>query len=389
MSGSSTPTCSRSASRIETAVSAIKQGAYDFIKKPFKADAIRLIVRLALETQSLRREVRHLRREGKGKDLPGPADMIGSSPQLLQIYRQVREVAKHETATVLITGESGTGKELVARAIHRQGPRRDKPFVAVNPAAIAESLMESELFGHEKGAFTSAITSRVGRFERAQDGTIFLDEIGDMSMAMQVKLLRVLQEREIERVGGTHAIKIDVRIVAATNLDLKRAVATGAFREDLFYRLNVVPITVPPLRERIEDLPLLVDHFIRRYNHECNKLIEALTPDALAVLASYSWPGNVRELQNIVERAVLVCDSSVIHGHHLPPTLQTAEATGTVTSLSLEEAVGAYEKDLILDALKTTRGNRAKAAVLLQSTERIIRYKVKAYGIDCSRFRKS
>jgi transcriptional regulator with GAF, ATPase, and Fis domain len=277
------------------------------------------------------------------------------------------------TTTVLITGESGTGKELIARAIHHRGPRRDKPFVPVNPAAIPESLVESELFGHEKGAFTGAHQRKLGRFELAQGGTLFLDEIGLLRPEVQAKLLRVLQEREIERVGGSHAIKIDVRIVAATNLDLKRAVATGAFREDLFYRLNVVPIAVPPLRDRLEDLPLLVDHFVRRYNHECNKRIEALTPDALAALAAYNWPGNVRELQNIIERTVVLVDGALITASDLPLDLTippvrpgAAPAAGPEKRLvDLNEASDRFERVIVQRVLEETRGNISEAARVL------------------------
>ena len=295
-------------------------------------------------------------------------DLVGEPPEKHKLSRLITQVAR-TTTTVLITGESGTGKELIARAIHYRGPRRDKPFVPVNPAAIPESLVESELFGHEKGAFTGAHQRKLGRFELAQGGTLFLDEIGLLRPEVQAKLLRVLQEREIERVGGTHAIKIDVRIVAATNLDLKHAVATGAFREDLFYRLNVVPIAVPPLRDRIEDLPLLVDHFIRRYNHECNKRIEALTPDALAVLGSYSWPGNVRELQTIVERTVVLVDGPLISAADLPLDLTVTPARPRSPldkrRVDLNEASDRFERLIVQRVLEEARGNVSEAARVL------------------------
>ena len=255
---------------VESAVEALKMGAYDYIKKPFKADAIRLIVRLALETQNLRREVRQLKREGQEKGLPG-ADMVGSSEELLQVYRQVREVAKHETATVLIGGESGTGKELVARAIHNLSPRRERPFIEINCGSLPFNLLETELFGHERGAFTDAKTRKIGLFEEANGGTIFLDEIGEMDMNLQVKLLRVLEDRKIRRLGGARNIDIDVRVVAATNRNLKQAIEEKTFREDLYYRLNVFPIFVPPLRERREDIPPLLDYFLKRFSREFNK----------------------------------------------------------------------------------------------------------------------
>jgi Nif-specific regulatory protein len=252
---------------------------------------------------------------------------------------------------------------------------------------LPESLIESELFGHEKGAFTGAVARKRGRFELAEGGTLFLDEIGDLSPAMQVKLLRVLQEREFERVGGTETLKVNVRLIAATNVDLEQAVQDSRFRSDLYYRLNVFSIYLPPLRERKTDILLLADHFLEKYSSQNGKRIKRISTPAIDMLMSYHWPGNVRELENCIERAVLVCEGGVIHSHHLPPTLQTAEASGTVPRLSLDAAVGAYEKDLIQDALKTSRGNRAKAARLLDTTERIVNYKIKKYEIDCSRFR--
>jgi Nif-specific regulatory protein len=311
---------------------------------------------------------------------------VGSSGAMRHIFEQVTQVAGTNT-TVLIRGESGTGKELIAHAIHYSSLRARKPFVTVSCAALPDSLIESELFGYEKGAFTGADTRKKGRFELAEGGTLFLDEIGDVNLATQVKLLRVLQEREFERVGGTETVKANVRLVAATNKDLERAIAAASFREDLYYRLNVFTIFIPPLRERKADLVLLVDHFLEKFAREHTRSIKRISTPAIDMLASYHWPGNVRELENTIERAVLMCDGEVIHGHHLPPSLQTAEASGTVTRVSLSDAVGAYEKDLLQDALKTTRGNCAKAARLLDTTERIVNYKVRHYGIDAKRFR--
>ena len=326
----------------------------------------------------------HLRQELRERY--GFSNLIGSSGPMRQIFEQVAQVAGTNT-TVLIRGESGTGKELIAHAIHYSSLRAKKPFVKVSCAALPDSLIESELFGYEKGAFTGAEARKKGRFELADGGTLFLDEIGDIPLATQVKLRRVLQEREFERVGGTETIKSNVRLVAATNKDLERAIAAGTFREDLYYRLNVFTIFIPALRERKSDLLLLVDHFLEKFAREHARSIKRISTPAIDMLASYHWPGNVRELENTLERAVLMCDGEVIHGHHLPPSLQTAEASGTVTRVSLGDAVAAYEKDLIQDALKTTRGNRAKAARLLDTTERIVNYKVRRYGIDARRFK--
>src|SRR5690606_35895819 len=254
-------------------------------------------------------------------------------------------------------------------------------------AALPETLIESELFGYEKGAFTGAVERRKGRFELAQGGTLFLDEIGDVHLPTQVKLLRVLQEREFERLGGTEPVKVNVRLIAATNKDMEEAIRQGTFREDLFYRLNVFVIYIPPLRERKPDVLLLADPLLQRFAQEHGKDIRRISTPAIDMLTAYHWPGNVRELQNVIERAVLVCDGQVIHAHHLPPTLQTAEASGTVMNVSLSEAVAAFERDLLQDALKTTRGNRVKAARLLRTTDRIFNYKVRQLGIDWKRFK--
>jgi Nif-specific regulatory protein len=351
------------------------------------------IIAQALKIQRLVEEERgrllaeniHLRQELRERyDF---SNLIGTSGPMRQVYEQVAQVAPANT-TVLIRGESGTGKELIAHAIHYNSPRAKKPFVKVSCAALPESLIESELFGYEKGAFTGADARKKGRFELAEGGTLFLDEIGEVNLATQVKLLRVLQEREFERVGGTETIKANVRLIAATNKDVEHAIAAGTFREDLFYRLNVFTIFVPPLRERKGDLLLLADHLLLKLSRQHGKIIKRISTPAIDMLMSYHWPGNVRELENAIERAVLMCDGQVIHSHHLPPSLQTAEASGTVTRVSLRDAVVAYEKDLIQDALKTTRGNRAKAARLLDTTERIINYKVRKYAIAAERFKK-
>jgi Nif-specific regulatory protein len=332
--------------------------------------------RLVDENQHLRQELR------ERYDF---SSIIGSSGPVRQMYEQMAQVAATNT-TVLIRGESGTGKEMVAHAIHYNSPRANKPFVKVSCAALPDSLIESELFGYERGAFTGAEQRKKGRFELAEGGTLFLDEIGDINLATQVKLLRVLQEREFERLGSTETIKVNVRMLTATNKDLERAIAAGTFREDLYFRLNVFTIFVPPLRERKADLLLLVDHFLEKFSREHRKSIKRISTPAIDMLMSYHWPGNVRELENTLERAVLMCDGQVVHGHHLPPSLQTAEASGTVTRVSLSDAVAGFEKDLIQDALKTTRGNRAKAARLLDTTERVLNYKVKKYAIDVRRF---
>jgi Nif-specific regulatory protein len=348
------------------------------------AQAVKIKRLAEAERQRLMEENTHLREELRERyDF---SNLIGNSGPMRQVYEQVTQVA-HTSTTVMIRGESGTGKELIAHAIHYNSPRKNKPFIKVNCAALPETLIEAELFGHERGAFTGAQAQKKGRFELAEGGTLFLDEIGEINASTAVKLLRVLQEREFERLGGTQTIKTDVRLLVATNKDLEKAIAAGGFREDLYYRLNVFSIFVPPLRERKSDILLLSDYFLEKYAGKHGKDIKRISTPAIDMLTSYHWPGNVRELENTMERAVLVCDGSVIHGHHLPPTLQTAEASGTVMSVSLKEAVEAYEKDIIQDTLKTTRGNRSRASNLLKSTERIINYKIKKYQIDCNRFR--
>jgi Nif-specific regulatory protein len=313
-------------------------------------------------------------------------NIVGASRAMQQVYEQVARVAP-STTTVLVRGESGTGKELVAHALHYSSPRARKPFVKVSCAALPEGLIEAELFGYEPGAFTDARSQKKGRFELAHGGTIFLDEVGELSPSTQIKLLRVLQEKEIERLGSVETIEVNVRVVAATNKDLEEAVRRSEFREDLYYRLNVYGIYLPPLRERKTDIPLLADHFVEKYAAANGKDVRRIATSAIDMLMSYHWPGNVRELENCIERAVLVCEGGAIHAHHLPPSLQTAEVSGTLPRQSLKDALAAYEKDLVLDALKSARGNRARAARLLDTTERILGYAVRKYGIDPSRFR--
>ena len=310
-----------------------------------------------------------------------PSNIIGNSHEMQNVYDQVAQVSK-SAATVLIEGETGTGKELVAHAIHYNSDRSEKPFIKAHCAALPENIIESELFGHEKGAFTGATTDRKGRFELAHGGTLFLDEIGEIPVSIQIKLLRVLQEKEFERVGGTKTIKVNVRLIAATNKNLQDMANEGTFREDLFYRLNVFPIAVPPLRKRKSDVGLLADYFLEKYAKENAKEVRRMASAAIDMLYTYHWPGNVRELENAMERSVVVADSDVLHPHHLPPSLQTAEATGGAPTGKLKDMIEAYEKDLIIDALKSTRGNMASAARNLGTTQRIFGYKVHKYDID-------
>jgi Nif-specific regulatory protein len=315
-----------------------------------------------------------------------PSNIVGNSKGMQTVYDLIAQVSRSDT-TVLIRGESGTGKELVAHAIHFNSLRSAKPFIKVNCGALPESVVESELFGHEKGAFTGAIATRKGRFELAHGGSIFLDEIGDLSPTTQIKLLRVLQEREFERVGGTVTLKTDVRVITATNRDLEELISEGIFRQDLYYRLDVFPIHVPPLRDRKTDIPLLADFFVEKYSKVNHKNIRRVATPAIDMLMTYHWPGNVRELENCIERAVLLSSNHVIHGHHLPPTLQTAEASGTMPSGTLERMLDNIERDLIIDALKAARGNKAKAARALGISERIMGLRVRKHGIDPRRFR--
>jgi len=333
--------------------------------------------RLVEENQQLRRELR------ERYDLH---HLVGHSHAMQRVYEAVAQAAPSST-TVLIRGESGTGKELVAHALHYNSPRADKPFVKVSCGALPETLIESELFGYEPGAFTDARQQKKGRFELAHGGTLFLDEVGELSPATQVKLLRVLQEREFERLGGVRPVKVDVRLIAATHRDLEAAVKAGTFREDLYYRLHVFELFLPPLRERQADILLLADHFVEKIAAAQGKDVRRISTSAIDMLRAYHWPGNVRELENAIERAILVCEGGVIHAHHLPPSLQTAEVSDTLPSSALADAVAAFEKDLLQDALKSARGNRSRAARLLRTTERILNYKVRKYGLDPDRFR--
>jgi Nif-specific regulatory protein len=341
------------------------------------------LVALRLKTQRpLEEENRLLRQELRERyDF---SHLLGTSGPMRDVLGAVAQVAG-TTTTVLIRGESGTGKELIAHALHYNSPRAQGPFVKVNCAALPETLMESELFGHERGAFTGALARKQGRFELAHGGTIFLDEIAELPFSTQAKLLRVLQEREFDRVGGHEPVRVDVRIIAATNRDLERAITERSFREDLYYRLNVFPMFLPPLRERKTDILLLADHFVEKYARAHQKRVRRLTTPAIDMLMRYHWPGNVRELENVIERAVIVCDGLAIHGRHLPPTLQTPEVTGAFSG-SLKGAVERLEADLLVDALKSARGSVAEATRLLASTERVVRYKLRKFGIEPSRY---
>ena len=372
------------------------------VDRPYREDVdldqdaklLGVVASLIAQAAHLRREAEERRRRleeenerlrAELQDRFRPTNIVGKSHEMEEVYRQIATVAESNTS-VLIQGETGTGKELVAQAIHYNSPRQDKPLVRVHCAALPETLIESELFGHKRGAFTGAIADRKGRFELAHGGTLFLDEIGEIPPTIQIKLLRVLQEREFERVGDTRTLQVDVRLIAATNRDLGSLVNQGSFREDLFYRLNVFPIYVPPLRKRKSDVPLLADYFLDKYGQAGGRSVRRLTSAAIDMLMSYHWPGNVRELESCIERAALVAEGEVIHPHHLPPTLQTAEAMGTELPGSLKHLVDSYERDLIRDALKSARGNVAGAARALGSTARIIGYKIKRYGIDPKRY---
>jgi DNA-binding NtrC family response regulator len=367
---------------VRAAVAAMKLGALDYLTKPFDEDEILPLIRRALERHALDREVVYLRSElARERDFD---QLVGQHPLMQQLYQLIGAVAGNPL-TVLITGESGTGKELVARAIHRQGPRRDEPFVPVNVAAISEALLESELFGHEKGAFTGAVARKLGKFELAHRGTLFLDEIATLRVDLQAKILRVLQEREIERVGGTRRIPVDVRVIAATNADLRRAIQAGTLREDLYYRLNVVQVAVPPLRDRRDDIPLLIDHFVRRSNHLLHKRSVGVSPAARDVLMAYGWPGNVRELQNVIERAVALAAGPVVEVKDVPLDLMLPDMrqlVGDPTNLPLREAREQFDRQVILRVLERVRGNQSEAARLLGLHRNSLKKKLLAWGID-------
>ena len=375
---------------VESAVEAIKMGAFHYMKKPFKADALRVIVKLALQTQILKREVRNLKRADGF--LPGRFPMIGTSKAFNGIIDQVREIARIPS-TVLITGESGTGKELVARGIHTLSDRRDAAFVGINCASLPANLLESELFGHEKGAFTSATNRKPGLFEEAHNGTVFLDEIGEMDMSMQAKLLRVLEERTIRRVGGVKDIAIDVRVIAATNRNLKEKIASSGFREDLFYRLNVFPIHIPPLRDRTEDIPPLAAYFLDSFSNSFGRDFRQVSPEASELMTSYAWPGNIRELRNVIERICIMNHGPALLPEHLPQEIRGTslanQTNGTLQGLKnllpsgkgLDEAVMEFEKAIIDQALLETKGNVLQTAAVLKVPRGTLRYKMEKYGL--------
>jgi two-component system, NtrC family, response regulator AtoC len=379
---------------IRSAVEAMKSGAFDYLTKPFDNDEILLIINRALEIRNLSREVEELRNELSSRY--GFNEIIGISPRLQAIFKTMAKVAPID-ATVLIEGESGTGKELVARAIHRRSNRSSKPFVAVNCGAIPQSLVEAEFFGHERGAFTDAREARVGRFEQAQGGTLFLDEIGELPVEAQVKLLRVLQDREVIKLGGRTPIKIDVRIIAATNVDLQKAVESGKFRNDLYWRLNVVKVMMPSLRDRREDIPLLIDHVFERFNRELRLGVESITPEALRLLEMYDWPGNVRELENVICGAIIACENSVVRTQDLPPRLRGAIAVAhsdaegltaidapDISNMALADVVKdvteRLEKTIISSRLARMDGNRTATAESLGISRKTLFNKMRQYG---------
>jgi two-component system response regulator PilR (NtrC family) len=371
----------------DTAIKAMKEGAYDYITKPFKVDEIKLIIKNALEKKNLQKENILLKQAVRDRFHFG--NIIGQSPKMVALYDLLEKVSPTKT-NILVTGESGTGKELVAKAIHYNSPRKEKPFVTLNCGAIPESLIESELFGHMKGAFTDAIATKKGLFEVADEGTFFLDEISELPLLMQVKLLRVLQDKEFKRVGGTEDIRVDVRIIAATNKELEEAVKEKHFREDLFYRLNVIQIKLPPLRDRREDIQTLANHFLKKYSQELSKNILKISPEALQILLNYEYPGNVRELQNIIERAVALESSSDLTAHNLSSYLseQPLLRKGPIDieipndGIDIEKMVEDLERTLLLKALDKTKGIKKKAAELLHINFRSMRYRLEKYGLN-------
>jgi two-component system response regulator AtoC len=368
---------------VDIAIEAIKLGAYDYISKPFKPDEVILTLKKAEERERLRRENELLRKEVKKEY--SFENIISKNKQMQKMFEVITKVAQYKS-TILITGESGTGKELVARALHYNTDRAQNPFVAVNCGAIPENLLESELFGHAKGAFTDAIRTKKGLFEEADGGTLFLDEIGELPPQLQVKLLRVLQEGEIRRIGESKPIQVDVRIVAATVKDLVKEVNEGRFRDDLFYRINVLPIHIPPLRERNEDVPLLTAHFIRKYSQAMSKNVVGIDSRALEALMNYKWYGNVRELENTIERAIVLADRENIEMENLPLEIQNFQEEIPLEPLAEEEysikkSSRFLEMNLIKKALKKTKGNHTHAAKLLEISHRALLYKIKEYGI--------
>ncbi len=368
----------------ETAIAAMKQGAYDYVTKPFKVDELRLVVEKALEKKLLTLENRRLRTELRTQ--LRSRSLVGTSAAMQKVYDLIAQVAGTKT-NVLISGDSGTGKELVARAIHEQSERREQPFVAVNCGAIPENLLESELFGHVKGAFTGAVQNKAGLFETADGGTLFLDEVGELPQALQVKLLRVIQDKTVRRVGGTGDHRVDVRIVAASNKKLEEEISSGRFRDDLYYRLNVIQIALPPLRERMEDVPLLMQHFIEKYAGEVDKEVQNISEAAMERILAYDFPGNVRELENMIERSVALCRDGVVGLENLPPAILDPKKEESLSRLppeggSLEEMVNDFERSLLGEALERSGGVKKKAAALLGISFRSFRYRFEKLGLD-------
>jgi DNA-binding NtrC family response regulator len=364
---------------VETAVDAMKAGASDYVLKPFSLNEMRMVIRKELDVHNLREENRSLR-EALGKRYDHP-NVVARSAKMQEVLATVERVAR-TNSTVLLGGESGVGKDLVARAIHEKSRRAGGPFIKINSSAIPENLLESELFGYEKGAFTGATASKPGKFELADKGTLFLDEIGDVPLAIQVKLLRVLQEREFERLGGTRTVKVDVRLIAATNRDLREALEQGTFREDLYYRLNVVPIDIAPLRQRKEDIPDLVNLFISRFAGDSGKPVESITPEAMQILVNYHWPGNVRELQNIIERACALAKGTVLKAGDIHLDLRPAKAANGVAGFLPEGmTLEHWEDEMIQEALRRANGNKSQAARLLGLSRNALRYRLSKIGI--------
>ncbi len=367
---------------VETAVASMKEGALDYLTKPIDLDELLLMLQKVIERSNLIRENKELK--AQLQERYAFTHIVYGSPKLEEVMGLVARVASSQ-ATILIRGESGTGKELIANAIHYASPRSEKPWVKVSCAAIPETLLESELFGHEKGAFTGAIQKRLGRFEEADGGSIFLDEIGDLSPSTQVKLLRILQDKEFQRLGSNTSLKTDVRVITATHRNLEEAIQRGLFREDLYYRLNVISITLPPLRERREDIPLLIDHFLKKYSEKNQKSISNISKEATALLLRYDYPGNVRELENLVERAVVLCRGEIITTQDLPFHLQEGKSEGmwqtSKTPKGLPESLEEIERDLIMKALHDHQGIQTRAAESLGISERVLRYKIKKHGI--------
>jgi two-component system, NtrC family, response regulator AtoC len=369
---------------MDTAIECMKQGAYDYISKPFKNDEVLLVLKKAAERERLKEENRRLKEELRREH--SFAEIISRNPRMMEIFALIRKVCDYKT-TVLILGESGTGKELIARALHYHGRRKKAPFVAINCGAIPHTLLETELFGHVRGAFTDATTDKAGLFEQADGGTLLLDEIGEMPLSLQVKLLRVLQEEEIRPVGSAAVKKVDVRVISATSKDPELEIAAGRFREDLFFRLNVFGIKLPPLRERTEDIPLLAEHFLAKYGERFGRRGVRLSSDALRLLVGYPWPGNVRELENCIERGLLLCEGDLFDVGSLPDNLRGKSGGGAAVgipsdSLSIKRAEEALERELIRRALEKTGGNRTHASRLLEISHRSLLYKLKEYGLD-------